>query len=152
MPTPRHRPDLKLLLGVEPRKREGHSPEPATREPEPLTWFTVRQRQIWDEVTGELREMKTLTAADRYTIATYVSLVEHYEIAVGQLNAEPAYMVQQRYTVTVNPLLVAVDKLALRIAMVARSLGLTPAGRSSVYGRVPEKADTEADHVKDLYA
>jgi P27 family predicted phage terminase small subunit len=152
MPTPRNRPELKLLLGVEPRKRETSAPSPAVREPEPLTWFTVRQRQIWDEVTGELREMGTLSAADRYSIATYCAVVAHLETAVTELNADPSYAIDTRYSVTVNPVLLAVDRLALRLNMAARALGLSPAARSLMYGRSQVKDNVEAEAVRDLYA
>lgn len=153
MPTPRMRPELKLLTGGgEKLARETSTPRPAAREPEPAPWFTVQQRQIWDETTAELRDMGLLSAADRQTIIIYVSLVEHYERAIVKLNDHPSYVVETEHSQIVGPALKAVDMLAYRVVFTGRSLGLNPLARTSMYGRTQAKPDTEADHVKDLYA
>lgn len=152
MPTPRNRPELKLLLGVEPRHREATSPKPGRREPEPMPWFTEEQRIIWDEVTVELREMGMLTNADRYEIAAYVALVSHLNRAIDQLNACGEYTLETEKSTIVHPLLIAVDRLTARAHQLARHLGLNPAARSAIHGRSTVKANTEAANIVDLYA
>ncbi len=117
-----------------------------------MPWFTVHERQLWDEVTAELRDMGTLTSADRYTIASYVTVLGHVERAAVALGAEKSYVTMTRYSEMVNPMAKALDMFLRRAEALARQLGLTPAARSAIHGRQPERADTEADHVEDLYA
>lgn len=153
MPTPKARPELKLLRGVEPRQREVSSPQPALREPAPMPWFTTEQHSIWTEVTAELRDMGTLSNADRYEIAHYVALVSHAEHAIQQLNHTGEYVVHTEKASVVDPLVVALDRMVARAHQIAGHLGLHPAGRASIHGRMQQsKPNTEAAHVNDLYA
>lgn len=154
MPTRRDGPELKLIKGAEPREREVRSPRPAKREPKAPAWLTPVQRGVWDEVTGELREMEQLFAADFGDLVNYVVVTAHAFRAAQALNDLSTYHYE-----TVNggkaahPLVSIYDRLVARSHSLAKHLGLNPAGRSAIYGRSTAKPNTELAHADlDLYA
>lgn len=154
MPTRRDGPELKLIKGAEPRELQVRSPRPAKREPKAPAWLTPPQRKIWDQVTTELREMEQLFAADAGDLVNYVVVTAHAHRAAQALNELEAYT----YTtvmggIAAHPLVAVYDRLVARAHMIAKHLGLNPAGRSAIYGRSTPKANTELAHADlDLFA
>ncbi len=153
MPTRRDAPELKLIKGAEPREREVSSPRPARREPRPPGWFTPPQREVWDLVVIELREMDQLFSADTHEIVNYVVVTSHANRCAQDLNGLTRYWYD-----TVNggkashPLIAVYDRLVSRAHQLAKHLGLNPAGRSAIYGR-SARLNTEAEHSDlDLFA
>jgi P27 family predicted phage terminase small subunit len=153
MPTRRDGPELKLIKGAEPREREVRSPRPAHREPTMPGWFTETQREVWDVVIEELREMGQLFRADTHEIVNYVVVVSHVHRCAQDLDRLSDYW----YATTQggkasHPLVAVFDRLVGRAHTLAKHLGLNPAGRSAIYGRSVRK-DTEIEHADlDLFA
>lgn len=153
MPTRRDAPELKLIKGAEPRERDVRSPRPARREPKAPGWLTPPQREVWDLVVDELREMDQLFSADTHEITNYVVVTAHADRAAQDLNGLLSYT---RETVqgglASHPLVAVYDRLVARAHQLAKHLGLNPAGRSAIYGRSVRK-NTEAEHADlDLFA
>lgn len=154
MPTRRDGPELKLIKGAEPREREVRSPHPAQREPKAPGWFTPVQREVWDLVTDELREMGQLFAADTHEIINYVVVASHCHRCAQDLHAlaEYTYSTVQGGMAS-HPLVAVYDRLVGRAHTLAKHLGLNPAGRSAIYGRSVKKDNTEIAHSdQDLFA
>lgn len=153
MPTRRDAPELKLVKGAEPREREVRSPRPAHREPRAPAWLTPPQREVWDQVTDELREMDQLFSADSHEIANYVVVTAHAHRAAQDLNKLRAYTYDTvQGGLGAHPLVAVYDRLVARAHQLAKHLGLNPAGRSAIHGR-SARPNTEAAHTDlDLFA
>ena len=153
MPTRRDAPELKLIKGAEPREREVRSPRPARREPTAPGWFTPPQREVWNVVVEELREMDQLFRADQFELISYVVVVSHAQRAAQELNQLVSYTRETTQGgVAGQPLVAVHDRLVARAHQLAKHLGLNPAGRSAIYGR-SVRANTEAEHTAlDLFA
>lgn len=153
MPQRRDGPELKLLYGIESHDRVDDRPAAPLREPERPSALSGAERRIWNHVVAELREMGTLSSADTLEITAYVRLVAMVERMHIELARVASYAVTSPETgvVHIHPLLTAYDRLTGRMHVFASSLGLNPHGRSLIHGRTV-KANTEADHARELYA
>lgn len=153
MPTRRDAPELKLIKGAEPRERAVTSPRPARQEPKAASWFTPTQREVWDLVVAELREMDQLFSADTHEIVNYVVVTAHADRCAQDLNKLKAYWYETvQGGKASHPLVAVYDRLVARAHQLAKHLGLNPAGRSAIYGRSVRR-NTEAEHTDlDLFA
>ena len=154
MPQRRHAPELKLLHGVDKHELVDPRPKPARREPKVPTHLSVAERKLWTEVTAELRDMDMLSSADVNEIEAYVVTVGLCQRIHADLRDSDTLINRNLDTglLHANPMLVAYDRAVNRAHQLASGLGLNPHGRSLIHGRTVAKPDTEAAHVKDLYA
>jgi P27 family predicted phage terminase small subunit len=152
MPTRRDAPELKLIKGAEPRERDVTSPRPAQREPKPPGWLTPPQREVWDLVVVELRDMGQLFSADTQEIVNYVVVTNHAHRCAQDLNKLRIYTYDTvQGGVAAHPLVAVYDRLVARAHQLAKHLGLNPAGRSAIYGR-SVRTNTEAERTElDLF-
>jgi len=153
MPTRKHSPQLKLLLGVQPNERIDDTVKPAGRVPRRPTTLNAAERKVWDLVIAELRDMDQLSAADTHEIHAYCQLVALAERIRVEISSAPLTSVNANTGVVhSNPLLLAYQMTLVRAHTIATTLGLNPHGRCVIKGRPMAKPDTEAANVKELYA
>lgn len=154
MPQRRHTPELKLLHGVDPNELVDTTAKPPRREPERPKDLSVVERQLWDRVTADLRDMDLLSSADTDEIRAYVQCVvlgqRLYQTLAGAKNLVNANL--DTGVVHPHPGIVAYERMVNRAHALASGLGLNPHGRSLIHGRTVARSNTEAAQVRDLYA
>lgn len=154
MPTRRNGPELKLLYGVQPNELDRTpTPQPSRAEPDEPEGLTGEEQTLWRHVTGELRAMGQLSAADGCEILAYVRtalLAEHIHAELADSRSLSAVNLDTGVR-HANPLLGAYDRAVGRAHTLAGGLGLNPHGRSLIHGRRPEVPEVVAPVVRDLY-
>lgn len=124
---------LKLLRGERPQRINNDKPVPLTTEPDRPRFADPECEQVWDWVTGHLREMKTLAASDRDLLAAYCRLVVAQRRADEHLARHGYFQLDLDKGVTKeNPALAALKDTTLRLERLAAHFGLSPYARSSI--------------------
>lgn len=145
---PAPQPNLRLLQPKASTARR--SPTPAQRPPTPPAWLNTVQRSIWKRTVAELiaADIGAL-AIDQDILTAYVCAVANMETAAQLLAKEGPIVKGVNAQAVRNPAAILFGQSARLVDSLAGSLGLSPDARSRMKLPLP---DTEAAHVRDLYA
>lgn len=137
---------LRLLHGeTRPSKLNFDQPVPAGLEPGRPDWFDDRHLAVWDRVTGELRAMHLLHAADQDTLVCYVrAILRHADAA--KLAMKGVLVEGSEGGMVRNPAVIIEVQAAEQVRRFAREFGLTPSSRADLAG-TPSPSGMAADRL-----
>jgi P27 family predicted phage terminase small subunit len=122
---------LKLLKGErDPRRVPRSEPQPREVEPVEPDWLSEDQRKVWREAAGELRAMGMLWAADQHMLVVYSCAMADFMTAQRLIDRSGLLIKGREDTMVKNPLHGVKRDNANIARVLARELGLTPAGRA----------------------
>ena len=135
---------LKVLNGDKRERINVDEPVPADRMPTAPAWMTLAQRQLFRSTCRELKAMGLLFTADLDNLVNYVVAADlAYRLAIEVNGLEEFTCYNTAQGLKAHPLLAALDKAHNRVALLARSFGLTPVARQAIRMSVT-RPDTEA--------
>lgn len=153
MAARRHSPELKLLMGAEPRRMVVRNPTAPSGEPTPPEDLSEAERAVWDHLVEELRLMNMLSSADRIVLAELARMTVLAQKLHATLAAQSGYTVEgNNGFIHIHPVFTALNNAQRQVLSFTTALGLTPIGRSRITGQAASKPNTEAAHTPDLYA
>jgi len=131
---------LKMLKGGHPERINHDEPKPDDGLPDCPT-DNPEVREVWDYTITQLRQMKTVTMADRDILHAYCEQVVQYRKAAQMLHDDGLIIEGPRGPVK-HPATVLLRDSASLMRGFAASFGLTPQGRSAI--RVGDQRATPA--------
>lgn len=113
-------------------------------EPGPPAWFDERHRAVWQRVTGELRAMRLLHAADLDSLTALVRAICRMEDAARLVASAGVLVKSENGRPVRNPAVVVEVQAAEAVRRLSREFGLTPSGRADLgHGPGREQAPGE---------
>lgn len=141
---PRKPTHLKLLEGTYRRDRApAHEPHASRSTPSCPADLDRAAKAEWRRIIPHLREMGTLSAADRATIALYCQALARWRECERALTRHGMTFQTRTGYVAQRPEATLALKWSQRVADLAGKLGLHPQGRAGV--RAPAPAEPPAD-------
>jgi P27 family predicted phage terminase small subunit len=129
---------LRLLLGETRPSRIGRGePVPRLADPQPPDWFDERHRQVWDQLTTDVRAMGLLHSADQAVLVGLVRVVCRHEDAARLVEAEGVVVTGKDGHQVRHPAVIIEREAAETVRRLAREFGQTPSGRADLGHATP---------------
>lgn len=123
---------LKLLKGVRPGRINADEPAAPDGAPELPDFVQAPVRQVWHYTVASLKQMGTLSSADRDTLLAYCEAVVAHRAAAEAVHEHGILVLNKSRGYVKNPALAAMNEAASQISRYAQHFGLTPSARSGI--------------------
>lgn len=123
--------NLKLLKGVANARINDDEPIPQDGIPT-CPSKNKEVREVWDYTVAQLKVMRTITMADRDTLAAYCQAVITYRKAQAVMDTEGPLIDVGKTSCRKHPANDVIKQASADIATYARAFGLNPAARSVI--------------------
>jgi P27 family predicted phage terminase small subunit len=129
-------PELKILQGVRPSRRNDAAPIPREGMPKPRA-VSTNQRRIFREIVHELNQMRVHCKPDGLLIEALAGVVDWHRRARAELELSGAWGPGARGGTVTSPAWRVFRDSAREIASISSDLGLSPASRNRVVAGAP---------------